>query len=75
MVDIKIILASKSPRRHALIEELGFPFEIRIKEVEEIYPESLNVYEVPVYLAELKAAPLVADLGPSENTSYIGHQL
>lgn len=66
MADIKIILASKSPRRHALIEELGFPFEIRIKEVEEIYPKNLDIYEVPAYLAELKAAPLVADLRPSE---------
>jgi septum formation protein len=66
MADIKIILASKSPRRQALIKALGFPFEIRTKEVEEIYPESLNVFSVPVYLAEFKAAPFVAALGPSE---------
>ena len=66
MADIKIILASKSPRRHALIEELGFPFEIRTKEVEEIYPESLELYSVPEFLADLKAGPLVDTLGTAE---------
>lgn len=66
MEDIKIVLASKSPRRQALIKELGIPFEIRTKEVDELYPESLNIYSVPEYLAELKAEPITNSLGSSE---------
>lgn len=66
MEDIKIVLASKSPRRQALIKELGIPFEIRTKEVDEVYPESLNIYSVPEYLAKLKAEPITNSLGSSE---------
>lgn len=66
MPDIKIILASKSPRRQALIGELGFPVEIRIKEVEEIYPDSLDLHAVPEYLAKLKAEPFKNDLVAGE---------
>lgn len=62
MSNIQLILGSKSPRRQALIQELGFPVEIRTKEVEEIYPESLVPTDVPEYLAKLKAAPLVDQL-------------
>ena len=62
MDSIKIVLASKSPRRQALIGELGIPFEVRIKEVEEIYPETLDIYKVPEFLADLKAAPLRSEL-------------
>jgi len=62
MSNFKLILGSKSPRRQALIKELGFPVEIRTKEVEEIYPEDLSPEKVPEYLAKLKAEPLVASL-------------
>jgi len=62
MHDLRIILGSKSPRRQALIKELGFDFEIRTKEVEEIYPDNLDVTDVPEYLAKLKAVPLIATL-------------
>jgi septum formation protein len=66
MDSIKIVLASKSPRRQALIGELGIPFEVRIKEVEEIYPETLDIYKVPEFLADLKAAPLRSELKKGE---------
>lgn len=62
MDKIKFVLASKSPRRQSLIQEMGFPFEVRIKEVEEIYPPHLKSEEVPVFLAELKSKPLVDSL-------------
>lgn len=58
MSNIKLVLGSKSPRRQALIQELGFPVEIRTKEVEEIYPDYLSAHEVPEYLSKLKAEPL-----------------
>ncbi len=66
MDSIKLILASKSPRRQALIKELGLPFEVRLKEVEEIYPEDLDQYKVPEYLAKLKAEPLQSGLREGE---------
>lgn len=62
MDKLKLILASKSPRRQSLIESLGFPFEVRIKEVDEVYPVELAPEKVPVFLAELKAQPLISQL-------------
>lgn len=50
-----IILASKSPRRQNLLKELGFDFEIKTKEIEEIYPQKLKREQVAVFLSELKA--------------------
>ncbi len=66
MAKIKLILASKSPRRQSLIESLGFPFEVRIKEVDEVYPSEMETDKVPVFLAELKAEPLVDQLQQNE---------
>ena len=51
----KIILASKSPRRSQLLREAGFHFDIKTKEVDEIYPEDMPAEQVAPYLAELKA--------------------
>jgi septum formation protein len=51
----KILLASKSPRRHQLLREAGFNFEVKTMDIEEIYPEDLPNREVAAYLAELKA--------------------
>jgi septum formation protein len=51
-----IILASESPRRQELLRELGLEFEVRAHySPEEEYPAGLSRYEIPVYLAELKA--------------------
>lgn len=66
MDKIKLVLASKSPRRQSLIQEMGFPFEVRIKDVEEIYPLNLKSEEVPVFLAELKSKPLIENLTQNE---------
>ena len=66
MSNFKLVLGSKSPRRQALISELGFPVEIRTKEVEEIYPEDLPASEVPEFLAKLKASPLIESLKDDE---------
>lgn len=66
MKDIHLVLGSKSPRRQALIKELGFPFRIHTMEMEEIYPQDIDLEKVPEYLAELKAQPLVKDLNKNE---------
>jgi len=57
-----IILASRSPRRQNLLKELGFDFEIKTKEIEEIYPPELQREQVAVFLSELKASAFVSDL-------------
>lgn len=51
----KIILASKSPRRSHLLQQAGFQFEVKTKEVEENYPPDLPSSEVAAYLARKKA--------------------
>lgn len=51
----KIILASQSPRRKALLELAQIPFEVVAKSIEEIYPPDLPLKEVPEYIARQKA--------------------
>lgn len=52
----KLILASGSPRRQQFFKDLNLDFEIRLKEVEETYPEHLKASEVTDFLARLKAS-------------------
>ncbi|MBL4668628.1 MAG: septum formation protein Maf, partial [Flavobacteriales bacterium] len=61
-VSWNIILASKSPRRQNLLKELGFDFEIKTKEIEEIYPPELKKEKVAVFLSELKASAFVEEI-------------
>ena len=63
----KIFLASKSPRRSELLAQAGIPFEIFTKDVQEIYPNDLNVYRVPEFLAKLKADASVEVLNTDLN--------
>ena len=51
----ELILASKSPRRQQLLHDLGLNFSVQSMDIPEVFPESLGMTEVPVYLAELKA--------------------
>ena len=60
------ILASKSPRRHELLKILGIDFQVKIKEVEEIFPDGLSKEEIPVYLVKLKAKPFLEELGSND---------
>lgn len=58
MIDLKgkeLILASASPRRKWLMEELGVPFTVLPKNVEELYPADLKREEIPLFLSKLKA--------------------
>ncbi len=64
--DYKIILASGSPRRQQFFKDFDFNFEIRLKEVEEVYPEHLKAAEITNYLAELKANAFEGELAPNE---------
>ena len=49
------ILASQSPRRKTLLEWSEIPFEIIVSDIDESYPSSLAIEEVPVYIAKNKA--------------------
>jgi septum formation protein len=53
--DTKIILASGSPRRQQFFKDLDLDFEIRLKEIEEIFPTHLQSFNITNYLAQLKA--------------------
>jgi septum formation protein len=62
----KIILASGSPRRQQFFKDLDLEFEIRIKEIEEIYPNDLHAEAITNYLAQLKAAAFEGTLADHE---------
>lgn len=51
----KIILATNSPRRKELLTQLGIPFEVKSKEIDESYPKSFRPEAVAVFIAEKKA--------------------
>lgn len=51
----RLILASQSPRRSAILREAGFEFEVRPTDIDESFPADMPVDEVAPYLARLKA--------------------
>ncbi|WP_046744395.1 Maf family nucleotide pyrophosphatase [Kordia zhangzhouensis] len=57
-----IILASGSPRRQQFFRDLGLDFEVRLKPLEEVYPEQLQHHEISDYLAQLKASVFTNEL-------------
>ncbi|MEL1241847.1 Maf-like protein [Flavobacterium flavipallidum] len=62
----QIILASGSPRRQQFFKDLDLDFEIRLKEIEEIFPPELKREQITNYLAELKAAAFDGELNDNE---------
>jgi septum formation protein len=62
----KLILASGSPRRQQFFKDLDLDFEIRLKEIEEIFPSELKAEEITNFLAELKASAFEGELQPNE---------
>ncbi|WP_375605016.1 Maf-like protein [Flavobacterium davisii] len=61
-----IILASGSPRRQQFFKEFDIDFSIKLKEVEEIYPDTLFFLEITNYLTKLKAAAFEGELESNE---------
>ncbi|MGJ8735704.1 Maf family nucleotide pyrophosphatase [Zobellia laminariae] len=61
-----IILASGSPRRHQFLKEMGLPFEVRLKSVDEVYPPELVGSQISDYLAKLKADAFEGSLAANE---------
>lgn len=58
----RIILASKSPRRTELLAGLGVAFISKTKDTAEDFPEDMDPFFVPRYLAEKKALAFKDDL-------------
>ena len=62
----KLIFASASPRRQQLMKDAGFTFEVRLKNVEEKYPQELHWENVPEYLSKVKASAFREELKADE---------
>jgi septum formation protein len=58
----KIILASQSPRRKQLLEWAEIPFEVVVKETDEIFPPGLKVEEAAIHIARQKALAIQNDV-------------
>lgn len=63
---MKVILASKSPRRQELLQHIVPAFEIQVKEVDEVYPDTLIAEKVPEFLASLKANQFRGNLSDND---------
>lgn len=57
-----VILASKSPRRKALLSEMGISFDVISKTVDESFPDGLSPIEAVRHIAEKKANAFQADI-------------
>lgn len=62
LANYNVILASGSPRRQQFLKDLSIDFEIRLKEVEEIYPKDLKKHQITDFLADLKSKPFDDEL-------------
>ena len=52
----RIVLASNSPRRRELLNGLGLDFQVRVLDgIDESYPESLDMVDIPLYISKKKA--------------------
>ena len=52
---MKLLLASQSPRRKQLLQELGFDFQTVKIDCEEIIPENFDIEKAAAYLSKLKS--------------------
>jgi septum formation protein len=67
ILSYEILLASRSPRRKALLEELGIPFRVvEAGHAEESYPPGLTGGEIASYLAVLKSDAYSKPIGRNE---------
>lgn len=66
LAHLRIILASGSPRRQQFFKDLDLDFEIRLKEIEEVFPDTLKGEEITNYLSILKANAFEGELRENE---------
>lgn len=58
MATPKLVLASRSPRRHQILKMLGFDFAVKDPDFEEVIPTGMAPENAPEHLARGKAASL-----------------
>jgi septum formation protein len=63
---MKLILASNSPRRQAMLKELAWEYEIRLQNIDESFSTEIPIREVPAMLAQRKAAAFIPTLATDE---------
>ena len=71
MTDLKIILASGSPRRAEILRNIGVNFEVRPTDAEETVDPELSPSQVVCELAFRKASAAVALLSEREKSSLV----
>jgi len=64
----KIILASGSPRRKHLLELAEIPFEVKVSDIDESYPEGLSPAEIAIHIASNKARAIQEKIDMGKNS-------
>ncbi len=65
--EYKILLASKSPRRRELLQQVRLPFSVvSLGGVEEKYPPELPAHQIPQFLSNLKADAFMENMRDNE---------
>lgn len=59
---MKILLASKSPRRKQLLKQANIKFTIKTSGIEEVFPQNISLYKIPVFLAQKKAKAVLHNI-------------
>jgi len=62
----RIILASRSPRRQELFKDLGFNFEVVVRDWDEKYPVNLKGEEIALFVATAKATSFQSEIKENE---------
>lgn len=65
--NVPFILASGSPRRRRLLEQLGLDFEVRVPDVDEVFPPDASPEDIVLNLALQKGEP-IAEANPDALT-------
>ncbi len=64
----KIILASGSPRRKQLLELAEIPFEVKVSDIDESYPDGLRPAEIAIHIASNKARAIQRKIDIGKNS-------
>ena len=65
-------MASKSPRRIELMQQMGLQFSVQIAgETDELYPHDLQREEIPLFLARLKADAFLSEVEISNDVIVV----
>jgi septum formation protein len=62
----KVVLASKSPRRQQILDELGIRFTVYSKDVDESFPSTLKRQDAALYLAKKKSDAFDGSVEPDQ---------